>query len=295
MDVQQSAHMNSGFILDSNLTMKQHVIKVCQTAYYGLKRINSIRTYLTEDATKMLVASCVLSRLDYCHSLFMGTPASVIRPMQKVHNAAARLILRASRHQHCTPLLQQLHWLPISEHIKYKTACMCYNSITGSAPLTFLNYHSCTALPALSALHLTHVYSNSDASTAKHMAFALSPISVFTSGTTFPKTSDTLLLSLPSKTNSKHFSSLRISTECYCPSPQQSVYCLCMRTCARAHTHTHAHAHAHTHTHTHTQSSMPVQRRLAMLICTFSFLSLCLKTFIISIYMYVFNLYCSAL
>ena len=64
----------------------------------------------------------------------MGPPNSVIHLMQKVQNAAARLIHRASRHQHCTPLLQQLHWLPISERIKYKTACMCYNSITGSAP-----------------------------------------------------------------------------------------------------------------------------------------------------------------
>ena len=43
---------NLGFILDSNLTMKQHVIKVCQTAYYEPKRISSIRSYLTEDATK---------------------------------------------------------------------------------------------------------------------------------------------------------------------------------------------------------------------------------------------------
>ena len=65
----------------------------------------------------------------------MGTPSSVIQPtaMQKVQNTAARLILRAPCHQNCTPLLQQLHWLPISERIKYRTACMCYNAITGSA------------------------------------------------------------------------------------------------------------------------------------------------------------------
>ena len=63
----------------------------------------------------------------------MGTPNSVIQPMQKVQNTAARLILRAPRHQNCTPLLQQFHWLPISERIKYKTACICYNAITGSA------------------------------------------------------------------------------------------------------------------------------------------------------------------
>ena len=79
-----------------------------------------------------MVTSCVLSRLDYCNSLLMCTPSTVIQPMQKVQNTAARLILRAPRHQNCTPLLQQLHWLPISERIKYETACMCYNAITGS-------------------------------------------------------------------------------------------------------------------------------------------------------------------
>ena len=75
-----------------------------------------------------------LSRLDYCNSLLMGTPNSVIQPMQKVQNTAARLSLRALRHQNCTPLPQQLHKLPISERIKYKTACMCFSAITGSAP-----------------------------------------------------------------------------------------------------------------------------------------------------------------
>ena len=84
--------------------------------------------------TTKLVTSCVLSRLVYCNSLFMSTPSSVIQPMQKVQNTAARLILRASRHQNCTHLLHQLRWFPISERIKYKTACMCYSASTGSAP-----------------------------------------------------------------------------------------------------------------------------------------------------------------
>ena len=40
-----------GFILDSELPTKKHVIKICQTAYFELKRISSIRRFLTEDAT----------------------------------------------------------------------------------------------------------------------------------------------------------------------------------------------------------------------------------------------------
>ena len=89
---------------------------------------------LTEDAAKQVVTSCVLSRLDYRNSLHMGTPSSVIQPMQKVQNTAARLIIRAARHKNCTPLLQQLHWLLISERIQYNTACVCYNAVTRSVP-----------------------------------------------------------------------------------------------------------------------------------------------------------------
>ena len=158
---------NLVFILDSNLTMKQHVINICQTAYYELKRISSIRRYLTDDAAKHLVTSCVLSRLDYCNSLLMGTPNSVIQLMQKVQNTAARLILRAPRRQNCTPLLQQLHWLPIPKLL----ACVTVQSQV-PLPLNFLSYYTYTVLPALSALCQTHACSNSNASTAEPMAFS---------------------------------------------------------------------------------------------------------------------------
>ena len=123
---------NLGFILDSKLSMKKHIIKICQTAYFELKRISSIRRFLTEDATKTLVTSYILSWLDYCNCLLMGTPNSVIQPLQKILNFAARLVLLAPHHHHATPLLKKLHWLPISECIKYKVACMCFSAINGS-------------------------------------------------------------------------------------------------------------------------------------------------------------------
>ena len=125
---------NLGFILVSKLSMKKHVIKICQTAYFELKCISSIRRFLTEDATKTLVTSYILSRLDYCNCLLMGTPNSVIQPLQEIQSFAARLVLLAPHHHHATPLLEKLHWLPISERIKYKVACMCFSAINGSGP-----------------------------------------------------------------------------------------------------------------------------------------------------------------
>ena len=128
---------NLGFILDSKLSMKKHVIKICQTAYFELKRISLICRFLTEDTTKTLVTFYILSRLDYCNCLLMGTPNSVIQPLQKILNFAARLVLLAPRHHHSTPLLEKLHWLPISERIKYKVTYVfqCYKWFWSCLPL----------------------------------------------------------------------------------------------------------------------------------------------------------------
>ena len=68
----------------------------------------------------------------------MGTPNSVIQPLQKIQNFAARLVLLAPRHHHSTHLLEKLHWLPVSERIKFKVACMCFSAINGSGP-TYLS------------------------------------------------------------------------------------------------------------------------------------------------------------
>ena len=89
---------NLGFILDSKLSMKKHVIKLCQTTYFKLKRISSIHRFLTEDATKTLVTSYILSRLDYCNCLLMG-----------------HLILSSNLYRKFRTLLQDLFsWHPIT-------------------------------------------------------------------------------------------------------------------------------------------------------------------------------------
>ena len=60
---------NLGVLDDRHMTLEQHVTKLCRAANYQLKRIGSIRRYLTCDATKSLVNSLVVSRIDYCNSL----------------------------------------------------------------------------------------------------------------------------------------------------------------------------------------------------------------------------------
>ena len=125
---------NLGFYFDSKLSMQQHIMKTCQAAYIQIRQIRSIHHYLTFEATKTLVTACILSRLDYCNSLLSGCPKSVLKPLQQVQNSAARLIFKARKFQHCTPLLKELHWLPIEQRIQYKSACLSFQVISGTAP-----------------------------------------------------------------------------------------------------------------------------------------------------------------
>ena len=96
--------------------------------------IRGIRPFLTTYSTQLLVQALVLSRLDYCNSLLAGLPASAIRPLQLIQNAAAGLIFNAPKYTHTTRLLTDLHWLPVIARIKFKTLVLAYQAIKGSAP-----------------------------------------------------------------------------------------------------------------------------------------------------------------
>ena len=61
-----NAARNLGVIFDSQLALKEQMNKLCQLAYLKIRRIGSIRQYLSFQVTKTLVSSLVLSRLDYC-------------------------------------------------------------------------------------------------------------------------------------------------------------------------------------------------------------------------------------
>ena len=88
---------NLGVTLDQNLSFQQHVSRASQICYFELRRINSIRHYLSQDALKTMISAFVLPRIDYCNSLLAGCPKQLIHKLQKVQNNAARLICRTPK------------------------------------------------------------------------------------------------------------------------------------------------------------------------------------------------------
>ena len=125
---------NLGVYLDSNLSMDQHVNFLCRSVSLELRRIGHLRRHLAVDATKKLVSSFVLSRLD---SLLAGLPENMLDHLQRVQNNAARLVLGRRGRDHAKPLLRSLHWLPVRARIEYKVSTLCYGSRDSSAPAYF--------------------------------------------------------------------------------------------------------------------------------------------------------------
>ena len=125
---------NLGVIFDSEMSMSSHVSVLCENVYFQLRKIGNIRTFLNQNVTKTLVVSLILSKLDYCNSLLVGLPKDTIQRLQLVQNNAARLVFKKRKYDNVTPLLYELHWLPIKQRIDFKICVMCYKAINNMAP-----------------------------------------------------------------------------------------------------------------------------------------------------------------
>ena len=53
-----------------------------------------IRPYLSQSATARLVMGMVISRLDYCNSVFAGLPADQVAWLQRIQNNTSKLVMK---------------------------------------------------------------------------------------------------------------------------------------------------------------------------------------------------------
>ena len=129
-----SAVRDLGSWLDIHMSMNMHVSKICSKAFRSLYHIKQIRKYLTDDATKILVHAFITSHLDYCNSLLYGIPKYQLNRLQKVLNAAARVVCLVPKFDHITPTLMRLHWLPVKYRVIFKIVLLVYKALHGLAP-----------------------------------------------------------------------------------------------------------------------------------------------------------------
>ena len=129
--------------------MKHHVNKIASACFYHIRRLRQIRHHVSREVLKQLLASLVLSCLDYCNAILADLPALTLMPLQRAQNAAAPLVLGLDRRTSITTALRDLHWLPVKHRITFKVATLMHQALHRRCPAFFWLTSSRSAQPTL--------------------------------------------------------------------------------------------------------------------------------------------------
>ena len=140
-----------GVLIDSNMTLMNHVNNVVGICFYQLRQLRIIRRSLTTEAAHLLVRALIHTRVEYYNGLLATGPKYLHEKLQCILRATARLVLQL---QHCASVLdimrRQLHWLEMPDRIRFKLYTLVFRNLHGLAP----RYLSDLCTPATVPTHL---------------------------------------------------------------------------------------------------------------------------------------------
>ncbi|KAF7248769.1 Transcription elongation factor A protein 2 [Varanus komodoensis] len=136
-----------GVLLDPELSLEAQVTAVARSAFLQLRLIHQLRPFLENDCLATVTHALVTSRLDFCNALYVGLPLKTVWILQLVQNRAARLLTGTGCCSHITPVLHQLHWLPIEVWAQFKVLVMTYKALNSLEP-GYLKERLCPYMPS---------------------------------------------------------------------------------------------------------------------------------------------------
>ena len=106
------------------------------SCFMVLREISKIKSFIPRESLCTLISSLVLSKLDYCNTLYYKIGTNEINMLQTVQNSAIRLVFGRFKYDRVplTPLFDKLHWLKIHERIVFKICFIVHKCVWGFAP-----------------------------------------------------------------------------------------------------------------------------------------------------------------
>ena len=122
-----------GVLLTPGLPLEKHSTSVRAKCFNQLRQLQRLRRSLDRNSATILVHAFVTSRIDYGNSLFANSPKVWTDKLQRVMNAAARVISDLRQFLH-----DDLYWLDVHQRITFKLCLLVFKYIHGLAPLQLL-------------------------------------------------------------------------------------------------------------------------------------------------------------
>jgi len=123
-----------GVILDSELSFDSQINKLVKACFMVIRKLYSIKPFLSSDHLKSIVCTNVFSQLDYCNSLYYGISSASIKKLQQVQNSAARLVRPKNSALSLENVFYNCHWLRVNERILFKLLLTVHKCINHTAP-----------------------------------------------------------------------------------------------------------------------------------------------------------------
>ena len=127
---------NLGVVLDEKLSFSNQINEVCRIGFVFLRQLWRISSKVKCITLKtQLVHSCILSKIDYCNSLYLNLPMKEIKKLQRLLNASIRYIFNIrQRTTSITPFLKKAHILPVKLRLRFKMCVLMFKCVNGLAP-----------------------------------------------------------------------------------------------------------------------------------------------------------------
>ena len=125
---------NLGVVLDSSLNFRSHINCIVKACNFHIRNLYMIRNFVSRKNLVTLVHSLIVSKVDYCNSLFIGLPNVTLRKLQSILNRSARLIFNLPPRVPTTSSLIELHWLPVRARIEFKICLITFKALKFNQP-----------------------------------------------------------------------------------------------------------------------------------------------------------------
>ena len=109
---------------------------VSATCFFHLRQIRRVRQSLDVGSAKTLMQAFVISRVDYCNTVLAESLRVITDKLQRVMNSAARVVTDTRKYDSGLSRLMhdELHWLDVTDRVRFKLAVLMYRCLHGTAP-----------------------------------------------------------------------------------------------------------------------------------------------------------------
>ena len=124
-----------GVKFDESLNMERQINSVKKKCSWTMMNLRTIGRYLDESIKLMMVKQLVISKIDYCNTLYMNLPKTKLKKLKSILNGAVRFIYKIQdRTTDLVPFYKKSHILPIDQRIFFKVCLLTHKTVHGNAP-----------------------------------------------------------------------------------------------------------------------------------------------------------------